>query len=63
MTESGESGKVVNYRNIVFDQLKIADELHISFRDTEYMSIRDRRYAIEYLELKAKAMQNVLNKT
>ena len=60
-SESGESGKVINYRNAVMDQCKLADELHITWSDTEYMSILDRKYAMKYLEMKAKAMQEVLD--
>lgn len=57
MSDSGEPGKLVQYRNIVFEQLKIADELHIGFYDTEKMSLLDRKYALSYLDMKYKAIE------
>lgn len=56
-----ESGKSVAYRKIVFDQLRLVDELHLPFIDTEMMSIVDRKYAIEYIEEKARVLREQLD--
>lgn len=58
-TDSGESGKRVNYRNLVIEQCRLADELGISWIESTFMSVLDRKYAFKYLETKSTAIKKM----